>query len=119
MLHHALRFFKITGKTCGIVSIYTKSTLKNLSTKDLSMMLMQCFCAFFFQFVFIKASVVGSHLDKQLDAIQMDTHNICLYKEVDIKYVGCNLKTRELLDCALIQVCVVSRLNVLFISFSI
>ena len=27
-----------------------------------------------------------------------------LYKEVDKKYIGCNLKTTELLDCALIRV---------------
>ena len=47
-----------------------------------------------------------------VDAIQMDTHNICLYKEVDKKkYTGSNLKTMELLDktrerhSALIGVC--------------
>ena len=39
----------------------------------------------------------------------MGTHNICLYKEVDKKYTGCNLKTTELLDCALIGVCAVIR----------
>ena len=41
----------------------------------------------------------------------MGTHNICLYKEVDIKYTGCNLETMELLDCALIGVCAVIRSN--------
>ena len=42
----------------------------------------------------------------------MGTHNICLYKEVDKKYVhGCNLKTMELLDWALIGECVVIRMN--------
>ena len=41
----------------------------------------------------------------------MGTHNICLYKEVDKKYTGCNLKTMELLDCVLIGVCAVIRLN--------
>ena len=41
----------------------------------------------------------------------MSTHNICLYKEVDKKYTGCNLKTAELLDCALIGVCVVISSN--------
>ena len=35
------------------------------------------------------------------DAIQMRTHNIYLYKEVDKKYTGYNLKTTELLDCVL------------------
>ena len=32
----------------------------------------------------------------------MGTNNIYLYKEVDKKYTGCNLKAMELLDCALI-----------------
>ena len=44
----------------------------------------------------------------------MGTHNICLYKEVDKKYTGCNLKTTELLDCALIGVCAVNRSNMVF-----
>ena len=37
----------------------------------------------------------------------MSTHNICLYKEVDKKYTGCNLRTTEFLDCALIGICAV------------
>ena len=37
----------------------------------------------------------------------MGTHNICLYKEVDKKYTGRNLKTMELLDCALMGACAV------------
>ena len=47
-------------------------------------------------------------------AIQMSTHNICLHKKVDKKYTGCNLKTTELLDCALIGVCAVIRSNRVF-----
>ena len=50
-------------------------------------------------------------LHRQVDAIQMSTHNIFLDNEVDKKDTGCNLKTRELLDCALIGVCGVIRLN--------
>ena len=50
-------------------------------------------------------------LHRQVDAIQMGTHNICLYKEADKKYTGCNLKTPELLDCALIGLCAVIRSN--------
>ena len=50
-------------------------------------------------------------LHRQVDAIQMGTHNICLYKEVDKKSTGCNLKTTELLDCVLIGVCAVIRSN--------
>ena len=49
-------------------------------------------------------------LHQQVDAVQTSTHNICLYKEVDKKYPGCNLKTMALLDCTLIMVCVVIRL---------
>ena len=41
----------------------------------------------------------------------MSTHNICLSKEVKKKYIGCNLKTTEFLDCALIGVCAVIRSN--------
>ena len=54
---------------------------------------------------------MGTHLNCIDDAIQMSTHNICLYKEVDKKYTGCNLKTTELLDCVLIGVCAVIRSN--------
>ena len=48
---------------------------------------------------------------RQVDAIQMSIHNICLYKEVKKKYTGCNLKTTEFLDCALIGVYAVIRSN--------
>ena len=44
-------------------------------------------------------------------SIQMVTHNKCLYKEVDKKYTSCNLKTTELLDCALIGICAEIRSN--------
>ena len=53
-------------------------------------------------------------LHRQVDEIQMSTHNICLYKEVQKKYTGCNLKTTEFLDCALIGVCAVIRSNTVF-----
>ena len=55
---------------------------------------------------------MGTHLNC-IDN-QMGTHNICLYKEVDKNYTGCNLKTTELLDCALIGACVVIRTNTVF-----
>ena len=38
-------------------------------------------------------------LHRQVDAIQIGPHNICLYKEVEKKYTGCNPKTTELFDC--------------------
>ena len=44
----------------------------------------------------------------------MSTHNICFYKEVKKKYTGCNLKTTEFLDCALIEVCAVIRSNTVY-----
>ena len=55
-------------------------------------------------------------LHRQVDAIQMSTHNMCLYKEVKKKYTGCDLKTTEFLDCALIGVCAVIRSNTVFIT---
>ena len=41
----------------------------------------------------------------------MGTHNICISKEVVKKYACCNMKTTNLLDCALIGVCAVIRSN--------
>ena len=41
----------------------------------------------------------------------MSTNSICLYKEVKKKYTGCNLKTMEFLDCALIGISAVIRSN--------
>ena len=50
-------------------------------------------------------------LHRRVDAIQMGTHNICLFIEVDKNYTGYNLKSTELLDCALVGVCAVIRSN--------
>ena len=55
-------------------------------------------------------------LHRLVDAIQMSTHKICLYKEADKKYTGCNLKTTKLLDFALIGVCAVIRSNTVLYS---
>ena len=44
----------------------------------------------------------------------MGTHNICLYKGENKKYTGCNLKTTEILNCALIGACAVIRSNTVF-----
>ena len=55
---------------------------------------------------------MGTHLKCiDVDAIQMGTHSICLYKEVAKQYTSCNPKSKELLDCALIGVCAVIRSN--------
>ena len=73
------------------------------------MMLMRwfCVCVFFVFFAdFLYRSICFGYsfeLHRQVDAIQMDTHNICLYKEVDKKVHGCNLKTTKYLDCALLR----------------
>ena len=45
----------------------------------------------------------------------MRTHSICLYKKVNKKYTGCNLKTTEFHECALIGVCAVIRSNMVFL----
>ena len=46
----------------------------------------------FSDFYFMKAHVVCTHLNCiKVNAIHMGIHNICLYKEVDKKYTGCNL----------------------------
>ena len=50
--------------------------------------------------------VYSFELHRQVDAIQMGTHNICLYKEIDkIHWL------LSLLDFALIVVCAVIRSN--------
>ena len=70
------------------------------------------FCVLFFWFSLWNICCGYTfELHRQVDAIQMGTQNMCLYKEVDKTYTGCNLKTMELLDCALTGVCAVIRLN--------
>ena len=49
----------------------------------------------------------------------MSTHNICLYKKVDKKYTGCNLKTTELLDCVFLGVYAVIKSNTVYMVKSI
>ena len=85
-----------------ILRVHLKKISKGLS--------IGCFCVCAFLTFFIKAYAVGTHLNCIYDAIQMDAHNICLYK-VDKKYTCCNLKTTELLDCAFIGINAVIRSN--------
>ena len=56
-------------------------------------------------------------LPQLVEAIHMSTHNICFYNKSRYKYKGCDLKTTKLLDCALIGVCAVIRLNTVTKSF--
>ena len=81
--------------------------LKKRSAKDLSNDSYAMFLCVFFLLIFS----IKHMLWVQVDAFQMATHNICLYKEVEKNYTGCNLKTTEVLDCALIGACVVIRSN--------
>ena len=79
------------------------------------MMLIQYFCVvFFFVIFFIKAYVMDIHLNCINKLMQFKwVPTTFAFK----KYIGCNLKTTDLLDCALIGVCEVIRSNmVLFIN---
>ena len=61
------------------VSTYTEGTLKQRSVKDLSN---DAYCVFFFFSDFLYKSICCGYsfeLHQQVDAIQMGTHNICLY----------------------------------------
>ena len=68
------------------VSTYEGYTIKKIRRR-LLIIIMQ----FFFLIFFIKTCCGYSfELHQQVDAIQMSTHNICLYEEEDQKYTGCN-----------------------------
>ena len=111
--------FKVLGKlVVKYISTYTKGTLKQ-SVKDLlndAYAMLLCFLFFLILFYKCIRSGYSFELHRQVDAIQMGTHNICLYKEVDEKYTDCDLKTTELLYCALIGVFAVIRSNTVFVS---
>ena len=76
------------------------------------MIIMQFFSDFLYKDICCEYSF---ELHRQVDVIQMSTHNIYLYKEVKKKYTGCNLKTTEFLDCALIGVRAVIRSNTVYV----
>ena len=98
---------------------FTKWSAKADLSNDAYAMLLFCFFFLFFWFHYESICCGYSfELHQQVDAIQMGSHNICLYKEVDKKYIGCNLIT-ELLDCALIGVCAVIRSNTVVRSWGI
>ena len=107
------------------VPSYTKFTLKKKkkkkkkkkrSAKNISNDAYQMILWGFFSSVLLYKSICCGYsfeMHEQVDAIQMGTHYVCLYKAVDNKYTDCYLKTTKLLDCALIGICVVIRLNML------
>ena len=84
-----LGFSKLLGKLVVYVSIYTKKTLKT-SQQITWMMLTRCFfvCFVLFFDCLYKNICCGFPFEllRQVDAIQIGTHNISLYKEVDKKY---------------------------------
>ena len=100
-----LSFSNLLGTLiCGKICIYL---LRIHNKKDQKKYLFDDdYVIFFLLIFFIKAYVVGTHLNC--------IDNICLYKDVDKKYTGCNLKTTELLDCALIGICAVIRSNTVY-----
>ena len=77
-------------------------------------------CLFVFSLTdFLSKSICCGYpfeLHRQVDAIQIGTHNICLYKNINKKYSGCNLMETGLHDCALIGVCAVIRSNTVLYS---
>ena len=107
---------------CGKICIYLpRIHYKKDQKRMYLMMIMRVFFFVFFVFFsdFLYKGICCGYsfeLHRQVDAIQMSLHNICLYKEVKKKYTGCNLKTTEFLDCALIGVCAVIRSNTVFFS---
>ena len=120
-----LGFSKLLGTLiCGKICIYL---LRKHNKKDQKKyFFFDDESGIFFLIFFIQAYVVSTQLnciDKSMQfkwvpttyAIQMSTHNICLYEEVDKKYTGCNLKTSEFPDCALIGICAVIRSNTVFL----
>ena len=86
----------------------TKDTLQKRSEIDLFHDVYAIFSDFLYKGICCGDSF---ELHRQVDAIQMSTHNICFYKEVKQKYTGCNLKTTEFHKCALLGVCAVIRSN--------
>ena len=85
-----LDFSKMLGKfVVKYVPTCTKGTLKNtandLSNYAYAMFLYVIFSLVFFIHCIYKSICCGYsfELHRQVDAIQMGTHNICLYKEVD------------------------------------
>ena len=75
-------------------------------------MLIWCFVISFSDFLYKSVCCrYPFELHRQVDAIQMGTHNTRLYKGKN--YTDCNLKTTELFECALVGVCAVIRLNII------
>ena len=95
--------------SCGKICIYLlRVHCKKDQERTYLKMITQLFSDFLYKGICCGYSF---ELHRQVDAIQMSSHNICLYEEVDKKYTVCHLETTELLGCALIGVCAVIRSN--------
>ena len=107
-----LAFAKLLGKLAvKYVSTYTKGTLIQRSADDLSNYAYVMFLCFLFLIFFIKAYVVGKHLNcinKSMHFKWVPT-TYAFIRRNHKKYTGCNLKTTESLDCALIGLYAVIR----------
>ena len=73
------------------------------------MMFMRCFFYYYYLIFFIKAYVVGTHLNciNKMQFKWVPTKYAFLRSRY--KYTGCDLKTKEMLDCSLTGVCAVIR----------
>ena len=90
------------------VPTYTNGTLKKDQRRTYQMMLLQYFWCFSSDFLY--RNICCGYV------FELGTYNICLYKEADKNCTGYNLKTTELLDCALIGVYAIIRSNAVGIS---
>ena len=114
-----LSFFLKCKKVDLKKNVKKKKKKKKNQRRTYLMMLLRCFLLFFLLFFlyffspnFLYKSIrcgYSFELHRQVHAIQMSTHSICIYNEVDKKHACCHRKTTELLDCAFIGVCAVSR----------
>ena len=87
-----LGFSKLLGKlVVKYLSTYTKGTLKKDQWRTYLMMLLQYFCVAFFFPDFLHKSLCCGYpfeLHRQVDALQMGTHSIYLYREVEKSTLG-------------------------------
>ena len=82
--------------------------------------LINALCTLVFQIRKLLVSICcwySFELPRLVEAIQMCTNNICLYEEVDKSNLGCNLKSKKLIDCGLTGLCMVIRSNMVFLMY--
>ena len=87
---------------CGKICIYLLRIHYKKDQKRTYLMMTAIFSDFLYKGICCEYSF---ELHRQVDAIQMSTHNISLYKEVNKRYTDCHLKTTKCLDCAYRGMC--------------